>query len=134
MFDLGNVKKWFGDLPAQGEFATIRIVSSYSENIGVRSDVLSPVSSEEDSGYMITIYSGDGSGYAASTDFSQAGIEKTYNCAKRWAEFNRTRSVVPFSTIEKLNPNGKYVCPVEKRWEDMKLGDKIDYLKMLNTE
>jgi predicted Zn-dependent protease len=134
MFDLGNVKKWFRDIPVQGEFATMRIVSSYSENIGVRSDVLSPVGAGNDTGYMVTVYSGDGSGYAASTDFSQAGIEKTYNCAKKWAEFNRTRSVVPFSEIEKLNPNGKYVCPVEKRWEDMKLGDKIDYLKMLNAE
>ncbi len=134
MFDLGNVKKWFRDIPVQGDFATIRIVSNYSESISVRSDVLSPVSSGNDSGYMVTVYSGNGSGYAASTDFSKEGIEKAYNLAKVWAEFNKTRSVIPFSQIKMLNPNGKYLSPVEKPWENMRLGDKIDYLKILNTE
>ena len=86
MFDLGKVKESFLKCVRSGEFATIRIVSSYSQNISVRSDVLSPVSGGNDLGYMITVYIGDGSGYAASCDFSDNGIGKAYESAKCWAE------------------------------------------------
>lgn len=79
MFDLGKVKERFFNCVKSGEFATIRIVSSYSESIAVRSDVLAPVSFGNDSGYMITVYSGDGSGYASSGDFSEKGIKKAMN-------------------------------------------------------
>jgi len=134
MFDIGKVKESFFKCVKSGEFATIRIVSSYSQNISVRSGVLSPVSSGNDSGYMITVYIGDGSGYAASCDMTDNGIMKAYESAKMWAEFNGSKSVVPFSKIEKLNPNGKYSSPVEKPWEKSELSEKIEYLKLLNLK
>lgn len=134
MFDLGKVKERFFNCVKSGEFATIRIVSSYSESIAVRSDVLAPVSFGNDSGYMITVYSGDGSGYASSGDFSEKGIKKSYESAETWAKFNSRNSVLPFSKIEKLNPNGKYSSPVSEPWEKKELSEKIEYLKVLNLK
>lgn len=134
MFDLIKVKESFLGLAENSEFATIRIISSYSENISVRSDILAPVSFGNDCGFMITVYSGDGSGYACSSDFSKEGIAKTYDLARSWAQFNKKHSVVPFSKIEKLNPSGIYSSPVKTPWENMELADKIGYLKLLNIE
>ncbi|HRZ78415.1 MAG TPA: TldD/PmbA family protein [bacterium] len=132
MLNTEKIAGMFLKLAAKGEFATLRMVSSYSESISVRSDVLAPVGSGTDSGYMITVYSGDGSGYAASTDFSEKGLEQTFEKARIWANFNKTRSVVPFSKIEKLSPSLNYSSPVEIPWEKKYLKDKIEYLKMLN--
>lgn len=134
MFDIEKIKGWFSKLVKNGEFATIRIVSSYSESISVRSDVLAPVSFDNDSGYMITVYCGDGSGYAASTDMTENGIKKTFEKAQHWAQFNKKHSVVPFSKIEKLNPSGTYSSPVKIPWENQTLPEKIGYLKLLNIE
>lgn len=134
MFDFLKVKEWFLKLAQNDEFATLRIVSSYSESISVRSSVLAPVGFGNDSGYMITVYCGDGSGYAASTDMTENGIKKTYEKASHWAQFNKKSSVVPFSKIEKLNPSGTYSSPVETPWEKKNLTDKIGYLKLLNSD
>ena len=133
MIDLKNARNSFLEASETGIFATMRIVLSHSESISVRQDVSDPPAFAYDTGYMITVYSKDGSGYAASSDLSREGIFKAYLKAKAWAEFNNGKSVVPFSKIDRLTPKGSYSSPVKNPWQSSSLSEKVNYLKELNV-
>ncbi len=132
MIDLKNVRNSFLEASETGVFATMRVVLSHSQSIGVRQDVSEPPAFADDTGYMITVYDKDGSGYAASSDLSREGIFKTYRKAKDWAQFNNGKSVVPFSEFDRLTPKGSYSSPVKTPWSSTSLTDKVNYLKELN--
>jgi len=132
MIDLKNVRNSFLNATEKGVFSSMRIVLSHSESIGVRQDIGEPPAFADDTGYMITVYEKDGSGYAASSDLSNDGIKNAYQKAKEWALFNNGKSVVPFSGFDRLTPKGSYSSPVKTPWNSTSLSDKANYLKELN--
>lgn len=133
MIDLKNIRNSFLNASEKDIFATMRIVLSHSESVGVRQDVSEPPAFADDTGYMITVYVNDGSGYCASGDLSDEGVRKAFQKAKEWAQFNNGKSVVPFSKFDRLSPKGSYSSPVKTPWNSTSLTDKVNYLKELNT-
>src|SRR6267143_192425 len=91
--DLQEVARRFRRIAPAIDQCTIRIVEESSIFTSVRRDVPEPVACSTDLGAMITVARGDGVGYAATSDLSEAGLKGACERAVQWARASRGRSV-----------------------------------------
>jgi predicted Zn-dependent protease len=106
----------FRRLAPAADFCSMRLVERRSDTVSVRQDVPEPAATLHDRGAMFTVVAGDGIGYAASSDLSEAGIRTALVRAAEWARLGAGRSV--FSRSPQLpTPSGRYASatrqPVE---------------------
>lgn len=114
-------------LPAGIDEATLRVVDEESESISVSRGTVDPLSSSYDSGAMVTVWAGGGTGIAATADLSEAGIRRALDEAKVWAETTAERAI----RVEApgLTRTGSYTSPVERSWDELDLTDRITLLR-----
>ena len=126
-FDAESIAQRFRRLaPAGLEYASLRVVEEHSNTTTVRQDVVEPADRSIDRGAMVTVLSGDGVGYAASTDLSDAGLRAAIDCASRWAQLSRGRSV--FEGAPKLpKAAGRYASATAKPLA-LSTADRLDLL------
>jgi predicted Zn-dependent protease len=105
--DLQEVATRFRRIAPASDHCTIRIVEESSISTSVRRDVPEPVARSTDLGAMVTVVSGDGVGYAATSDLSQAGLKGAAERAAQWARAARGRSVFDGIT-PRLTVAGKF--------------------------
>jgi predicted Zn-dependent protease len=79
--------------PAGLDHASLRVVEEQSHWTRVRQDVPEPAERSLDRGAMVTVLAGDGIGYAATSDLSDAGLRAAIGRAVEWARLSRGRSV-----------------------------------------
>ena len=91
--DLHEVAKRFRRVAPAADHCTIRIVEETSIRTSVRRDVPEPIARSTDLGAMVTVARGDGVGYAATSDLSEAGLKTAGERAAQWARVSRGRSV-----------------------------------------
>src|SRR5947209_5909014 len=96
---LERIEERFRHLTPQGDFCSLRFVHERSEVLSVRQNIVQPLETSEDSGAMLTVYAGDGMGYAATGDLSLSGLRRAAAQARGWALQSAGRSVVDFSKI-----------------------------------
>ncbi len=82
--------------------------------VSVRQDVAEPVQAQRDRGAMVTVVDGDGIGYAATSDLSDAGLKDAIARARDWARLARGRSVFGGAPPELPSESGRYATPVAK--------------------
>lgn len=92
-FDTDTLASRFRRLAPAADYCALRVVEEVSEVASVRQDVAAPVRSAVDRGAMVTIIDGDGIGYAATSDLSDAGLGWAVARAHEWARLARGRSV-----------------------------------------
>lgn len=126
MFD--EVERRFRAVAPAVDFCSLRMVDERSELILMRQGVIDPISTRADMGAMVTVAHHGGLGYAATADLSAAGLGAAIARARTWAEktagasiFARTAEVLPHS-------QGSYRTRVDRAWESLSLGDKLDLL------
>src|SRR5712691_5497815 len=126
---LERVEERFHHLAPQGEFCSLRFVRERSEVLAVRQNIVQPMETSEDSGAMLTVYAGDGMGYAATGDVSLSGLQRATEQARGWALQSAGRSVVDFSKMRTAPPTGEYATHELLPWRHTPLSDKIDLLR-----
>src|SRR5262245_58017854 len=126
---LERVEGRFRHLAPQGDFCSLRFVRERSEMVVVRQNIVQPMQTSEDSGAMLTVYAGDGMGYAATSDVSLSGLHYAAEQARGWALQSTGRSVVDFSKMRTAPPTGEYVTHELLPWRQTSLSDKIDLLR-----
>src|SRR5467141_2834316 len=109
--DLQEVARRFRRIAPAIDQCTIRIVEESSIFTSVRRDVPEPVACSTDLGAMITVARGDGVGYAATSDLSEAGLKAAAERAVQWARASRGRTVFDsapprLAMTEKFHANG----------------------------
>src|SRR5919206_4191658 len=104
---LERLEERFHHLAPQGDFCSLRFVRERSEMLAVRQNIVQPVQTSEDSGAMLTVYAGDGMGYAATSDLSLPGLQRAAQQAHGWARQSAGRSVVDFAKIRSAPPSGE---------------------------
>lgn len=114
------------------DHCSIRVVEEDTETISVRQDVPEPVQVWRDRGAMVTVVDGDGIGYAATSDLSDAGLKCALARAHEWARLARGRSVFDGAPPELPRPNGRYATPVVKPLRASK-ADRIELLMREST-
>ncbi|HYD78764.1 MAG TPA: TldD/PmbA family protein [Paucimonas sp.] len=113
MFD--NISSLFRSIAPAVDFCSLRVVDETSEQITVRQNVLQPLTTTVDRGAMVTVIHRGGYGYAATSDFSAAGLKEAIHRAQAWAEASAGRSVVDYSKIALPRPSGRYASPAAAR-------------------
>ncbi|MEO1060787.1 MAG: TldD/PmbA family protein [Actinomycetota bacterium] len=113
-------------LPDDVDHATVRLVEDRSEHLQVRQGVLQPVTSGADIGVMFTVWHRGGSGYAATSDISEAGLAEAVEVARRWAAITAGRGLL--SDAPTTHPTGSYASPEDRSWADTTLAERIDLL------
>src|SRR5438445_354914 len=126
---LERLEERFRHLAQQGDFCSLRFVRERSEMLTVRQNIVQPMETSEDSGAMLTVYAGDGMGYAATSDVSLSGLRRAAEQARGWALQSTGRSVVDFSKMRTTPPTGEYATHELLPWRHTSLSDKIDLLR-----
>jgi len=124
-----TVEARFKEIAPKADFCSLRLVEETSESLSVRQNVLQPATKSVDVGAMITVISGGGLGYAATSDLSLAGLKRAADEALAWAKQTSGRSVVDFRSFAMPKPDGEYRSRVERPWGSVSLTDKIELLK-----
>src|SRR5581483_1464687 len=114
MRDLVELASRFRDLAPKADFASLRVVDEVSERVSVRQGVPEPPETMLDRGAMITVLDGDGAGYAATSDLSDAGLAAAVARAREWAALSRGRSVLPGRVAMPALESARYASPQAK--------------------
>jgi predicted Zn-dependent protease len=114
-FDPESIAQRFRRLAPAADHCSLRVVEERSEFLCVRQDVAEPAQTSVDVGAMVTVIDGDGIGYAAASDLSDAGLSATIARAHEWAKLARGRSVFAGATPQLAAARGAYRSQVEKR-------------------
>jgi len=112
----------------------IRVVRERGEEVSWRQRVLQPVSRTDDFGAMVTLFSGGGVGYAATSDLSEDGLARACRRAQHMAH-QVAASMVP-GMVALPAPAGDqvqtYASDVRRPVEQQSLRERIDWLKGLD--
>jgi predicted Zn-dependent protease len=113
-------------VPAGLDHASLRVVDEHSHSTRVRQDVVEPADRSTDRGAMVTVVAGDGIGYAATSDLSDAGLRAAVERAAEWARLSHGRSVFD-RTPQLPKPSGGYASATSKPLA-LSTADRIDLL------
>ena len=86
----------FKALTSAAPFFSLRYVDETAETFAVRQSVPEPPRIASDRGVMMTAMVPGGCGYAATSDLSQAGLQRALDQATHWAETTRHASVIAY--------------------------------------
>jgi predicted Zn-dependent protease len=126
-FDIESLSQRFRRLAPAADHCALRVVEETSEVTSVRQDVPEPTTRSIDRGAMVTRIDGDGIGYAATGDLSDAGLRAAIERAGEWARLARGRSVFDGRSPRLPVPRGRYASPTAQpvAWSKT---DRIDLL------
>jgi predicted Zn-dependent protease len=106
-----SIRSCFHQLRGAGDFWSLRLVDETAETYAVRKNVPQPPASSRDRGAMLTVWANGGSGYAATSDLSRAGLQAALDRATEWARATATASLIDFRALPKPAPRGEYSSP-----------------------
>ncbi len=132
-FDAETIAQRFRRLaPAGLDHCALRVVEEHSDITSVRQDIPEPAERSVDRGAMVTVISGDGLGYAATSDLSDAGLGDALDRAREWAELARGRSVFDGRPPRLPKATGRYASPTAKplTW---RTAERLDVLMREST-
>ena len=112
--------------PAGLDHASLRVVEEHSNITRVRQDVVEPAARSIDRGAMVTALAGDGIGYAATSDLSDAGLRAAIDRAVQWARLARGRSVFDRAPILP-KAAGRYASATARPLQ-LNTADRLDLL------
>jgi predicted Zn-dependent protease len=120
----------FQQLRGAGDFWSLRMVDETADVYAVRKNVPQPPAMSRDRGAMLTVWANGGSGYAATSDLSRAGLQAALDRAAEWARATAAASLIDFKVLPKPAPRGDYASPnVEARaWS------RRDWYELLGAE
>ncbi len=126
-FDIESLSQRFRRLAPAVDHCSLRVVEETSEITSVRQDVPEPTMKSIDHGAMVTLIDGDGIGYAATSDLTDAGLRAAIERAADWARLSKGRSVFAGAAPRMPSPRGRYASPTVRppTWSK---ADRIDLL------
>lgn len=110
------------------DFWSLRRVRSTENRLVNRHGVIKAPHMSINDGYMITVMSGGGLGYAASSDMSAVGVSQCVDRAKNWALLSAEYSLIDFSEAVFHRNQGVYKTDLEQEWNDIPTADKLSIL------
>ncbi|HTT10607.1 MAG TPA: TldD/PmbA family protein [Burkholderiaceae bacterium] len=110
-FDVESIGTRFRRIAPAVDYCSLRVLDESSWFLCVRRDVAEPVQTSRDFGAMVTVVDGDGLGYAASSDLTDAGLSAMVARALEWARLSRGRSVFDGEPPALPSPRGAYRSP-----------------------
>ena len=127
-----KIDRFFDETSIDAEFYSYRIVTEKTQRLEVRQNVLQPVTSDEDSGVMVTLRNRSGSGYAGTSVVTEKGLQEAVQRADRWASLSGQDPLIDYSSLEMNSLKAGYKSRVDKSWDSSTLDEKIKLLMTIN--
>jgi predicted Zn-dependent protease len=108
---------------------SVRAVTETSEQLVVRLDAPQAPVRQRDSGLMVTVVLDGAQGAAATSDLSEAGLQRAFEHAASLARACAGRSVVDFGSVESVSQSGSFRSPNEQPASSLSLKDKFELLR-----
>jgi predicted Zn-dependent protease len=106
-----TVSEHVNALRSGAPFWSLRYHEEKRELHAMRQDTLEPPRMSIDRGAMLTAVTEGGYGYCATSDLSQAGLQRALDRATQWAQATKGASVVRFDPARMPAPRGVYESP-----------------------
>lgn len=109
------IEKIFETLAAGMAHCVLRLVETRRLRVRVRRGVAEPIVNDHALGCMVTVVEGEGQGYAATSNLSEAGLETALDAARERARVSAARPLLDFSraapprersTVDRRPPGG----------------------------
>lgn len=127
---IAQLRQRFYKLAPAVDFCSLRLVREQSERLQVSRGVAEAPHLQLNQGLMITVIERGGLGYAATSDFSEAGLKAALAQARSWAETSRRFALLDFSAVlPEAAPQGEYHSAVEQPWESLPVSAKLELLQ-----
>ena len=130
---LNKIAGQFSKLAPAVDFWTLRLTSEMHEAVTVRQGVIQPVYNHSASGALVTVISGDGCGYAATSDLSAAGLKNAAARARDWARQASALGLLSGRDYPRPTARARYETPVHTPWDTLALNEKVALLQGANT-
>jgi predicted Zn-dependent protease len=114
------------------DFWSLRLLERRYEGLMVRQAVAQPITNIRSTGALVTVVSGKGCGYAATSDLTQSGLTEAVQRAIDWAHASEDLHLVSTDQHARADQSGDYHTPIERPWNDWSLKDKFDFLSEAN--
>ena len=114
------------------DYWTLRLVAEESDHLSVRQGVVEPSALGYSLGAMVTVVSGRGIGYGATSDLSPAGLRAATAQALGWAEAHARIGLFDAALYPRSALRAEYRSPLTRTWEDLTLADKLELLQDAN--
>jgi predicted Zn-dependent protease len=108
------------------DYVSVRYHAEQVEDLTVTAGVLQPPSFGTEVGVMVSVWHGGGSGYAATSDLSDAGLQRALETAAGWAR--RTAGLAVLASAPLGHPVGRYASPVQRSFADTTLAERVELL------
>jgi predicted Zn-dependent protease len=126
--DLNRIATDFANTASSADYWTLRLLDETGESLVVRDDVAEPSAEWRSRGAMITCVSGDGLGYAATSDISPAGIARAATRAFELAQLHARLGLFSGRLYPRSRLRSAYASTVDKPWRLTSLKDKLALL------
>lgn len=130
---LNRVARQFNDIAPKVDFWSLRLTSETGEAVSVRQGVMQPVYNHHVFGAMLTVISGDGYGYAATSDLSSGGLKNAIRLASDWAKQSSSLGLLKAHDYPRPDAQARYETPVALPWHELPLNEKILLLQDANS-
>ena len=115
-------------LAPQAQWVGLRFVDERTHNRAVRNGKPEENSVFLDRGIMIEVLENGHFGYAATSDFTQQGLQKTFEHAKALAQAGSKHKVFHFDVSQRPASQGEYRTPVFRGLDSESLAELTDLL------
>ena len=129
---LNHVAQHFYSVAPNVDFWTMRLTNEAHEAINVRQGIMQPVFNKLSRGALLTVVSGNGCGYAATSDLSPGGLKKAVRQASDWALQSSALGLLKAKDYPRPEGKAQYETPVKQHWDELPLNEKVALLQDAN--
>lgn len=129
---LNQVTQTFNKIEPNVDFWTLRLTDEIRETICVRQGVMQPVFNQLARGALLTVVTGDGCGYAATSDLSSSGLKRAVSQATEWAKQSAGQGLLKASDYPRPASKAQYETPIKQHWGTLPLNEKVMLLQDAN--
>ncbi len=119
----------FAAVAPAADYWSLRLVAERRSALAVRQDVLLPPSTTVTTGAFVTVTRSGGTGYAATSDLSPAGLAAAAAEARTWADLTAGHSLVAPAEQARSAHRGRYETPMAQPWDDLSQDARIGLLQ-----
>ena len=125
---LNEIARRFADIAPAVDRWSIRLVEEHSQDISVRQGVLQPLANQESRGAFVQLSRNGGTGYAATSDLSGAGLKRAADIALGWTEATAGCHLVDPAILPPVTARADRQQPPRQPWHGLDLEARIGLL------
>jgi predicted Zn-dependent protease len=126
---LEQTARLFAEQAPAVDFWSLRLVDERKQSLAVRQDVFQPPDTLVTRGAFVTISEAGGTGYAATSDLSPAGLRAATERAREWAGLTARSSLLGTDDQPRCADRGAYESPLVDPWQGLSIEDQVDRLQ-----